>query len=386
MKRMIALAAAVVLCLTACGKIEDKAESKAADKGTAYKTAEGTHNDEDTSDKEAETGIDLTEEGNELNPLEESGLDDSSVVVVFDSEELPAVTGAELTGYTERSYMDNVYERDMLATGLVGLMGCPVSIELGGESAVLYFDIDENALNGAAADNLIILGATGDYGSYDELPSVYENGRLRAEITESSTYMVADNYQWYSAWGEDMSGYEHPTVFTSPDFDCTVTLPDYVAVSSVSDYWHSEYNGFYEMMEHRLMHQNNSSDSAAKAEFKALRYPNDEDGCKNPAPYMSFDDMITAIEGSVDIMDNWKGEVLSKETLELSEGRKGCLLTTYFPEVSEYGYSECTNVTGYYQYSDDTYLVLSFAFMGYDAEAVAAAEESVLSFTFTDRR
>ena len=106
----------------------------------------------------------------------------------------------------------DVYETDYMSSGVVGLVGVPVSVtynELGSADLTFYYRPEK--LRGIPERNLIILHETayGDFVQvgFEELDT--ERNSVTVEISESGVYLLADRYQWYSVWGQDVSEYAY---------------------------------------------------------------------------------------------------------------------------------------------------------------------------------
>lgn len=278
------------------------------------------------------------------------------------------------TGY---SSLENGLGADVMSSGVVGLVGCPVIVDLQGSDAVLSFVINRDDLGNVPFENLMVL-KSGHGLSYDMVESRVDGDIIRCDIEESDTYMLVDSYQWLSCWGDDVSGTEHDTDFTVGDYGFKVTLPSGVAPSGVSDYWHDEYDGYNKMMIKELMHQNQKKDAHIKAELHAKRYPNDEDDCDDPAPFKTFDDKIQEISGITG--DSF--EIESTEVWKLDDTRKGFYDVFHFYGEPDLGIDEQTNVDAYYEYSEDTYIVFSLSFTGHDQSDIDACINSVKSFIY----
>ena len=118
----------------------------------------------------------------------------------------------EISGNIDKEVqIDNMYNRDILSSDVVGLVSVPVSIETNKsfDSAQITFYYNENYLNGINEDNLAVMW-------YDESNNWYqildqdsvidtENNTVSYKTTHFSTYMLVDKEQWYEAWKEDIS-------------------------------------------------------------------------------------------------------------------------------------------------------------------------------------
>lgn len=360
MKRFVAVMTAL-LCLTSCANAYSSSDT-AAD---PILTPAADSSEESTEESESSSSAELP----------------SFYSLDINEPSAPQITNVSLEVYepTGISRLESVYNRDVLSSGTVGLVGCPVSVELEGKNATLTFTVDPEALGDIPFTNLIVLKSGGGR-SFDSIQfKPGKDNTVSCLIDESDTYMLVDAYQWWSCWGGDVSGMEHETEFTVGDnFNFRITLPEGVAPSGVSDYWHDEYNGRHKMMSKQLMHQNQSKDANIKAELYAWRYPNDEDNCDDPAPFMSFDDKVSEISS----LTSDRFTVEAAEVWELDGGRKGFAVVFRFPGEPDRGIDEQTNINAYYEYSEDTYILYTISFFGYDQNKIEECIKSAKSFNY----
>ena len=121
-----------------------------------------------------------------------------------------AVCDSDLENETDIS---DLYGRDVLHSGLVGLMGSPVELSYG---QVLHPEIcfvyDENSLGPVPETNLVMLHYNEQDYFYDTVKAFSvdtDNNTVSAPINEGGVYMLADAYQWYACWGMDVSQYAY---------------------------------------------------------------------------------------------------------------------------------------------------------------------------------
>ncbi len=369
MKRSVAVAAAL-LCLTSCGKTVTSSEPDRDITAAAPISVSAADSYEESKEDRESSSSEGSSEGYP-----------SSFSLDINEPDAPQITNVSLEVYgpTGVSSIENVFGRDVLSSGTVGLVGCPISVELEGKNATLTFTVDPDALGDIPFTNLIVLKSGGGK-SFDSIQFKPEkDNTISCLIDESDTYMLVDAYQWWSCWGGDVSGMEHETGFTvGEDFDFRITLPEGVAPSGVSDYWHDEYNGQHKMMSKQLMHQNQSEDADLRAELYAWRYPNEEDGCDDPSPLMSFDDKVNEISS----LTSDYFTIEAAETWELDEERKGFAVVFHFPGEPDRGIDEQTNINAYYEYSEDTYILYTLSFFGHDRDKIEECIKSAKSFSY----
>ena len=110
---------------------------------------------------------------------------------------------------------ENLYNIDVLHSGVVGLVGVPLEISYDTENVkapFLAFYYDKNELRGIPEDNLIVLHYNEETGSYDEIGKRKLNtdkSSVTVHIYEPGVYMLADIYEWYECWGIDASDYAY---------------------------------------------------------------------------------------------------------------------------------------------------------------------------------
>ena len=137
--------------------------------------------------------------------------------VEINNKKKPEVIRVELTDHSEaqdlgKPSISDLYERDYMSSGVVGLVGVPVKVTYDENATpILTFYYDEDELRGIPERNLIILHETPD-GTYEQVgqESLDEQGNsITVKIPEGGTYLMADRYQWYTCWGVDMSDYAY---------------------------------------------------------------------------------------------------------------------------------------------------------------------------------
>lgn len=114
----------------------------------------------------------------------------------------------------KHAQVKDLYNIDMLHSGVVGLVGIPIEIEYDSEISQprLGFEYDTSELRGIPEKNLVML----HYSEKDEFYNTVEDFELdtdkcivSADIDESGVYLLADAYQWYDCWGIDVSEYAY---------------------------------------------------------------------------------------------------------------------------------------------------------------------------------
>lgn len=115
------------------------------------------------------------------------------------------------TGYiNETTSINNTFGKDMLSSGVVGLIGVPVDIKSTSEfdEATITFTYDESILGDTAEEELRIMWYDEDNNTYNILAKETvldtENNTLSYTTNHFSTYLVVDQQQWYDLWSDEI--------------------------------------------------------------------------------------------------------------------------------------------------------------------------------------
>ena len=105
--------------------------------------------------------------------------------------------------------VENIMDKDVICSGVVGLVGVPFSIETTSdfETATLSFKIDQSKLGDTGFNDLLFLWYDEDNYQFVELNTTYDeaNSLVSVQTTHFSRYMVVDKYQWYEAWAVELN-------------------------------------------------------------------------------------------------------------------------------------------------------------------------------------
>ncbi len=343
--------------------------------------------DEDGSQSEAPGGsVDITSISEKDPPKLTSEIVDEipaerTIELDLSDSKKPQVIKASLSGLIgEGAVIRNVYGSDIISSGVVGLFGCPVNIELDGESGELSFEVNTYNMDNVPVDNLIVLCKNSD-GNDDfvQVESSLSGNIITAKINRSDVYMLVDCYQWFSAWNMDAGEYAHAMTFSNDEFDFKFTLPAETVCCGASDSWHSA-NG---MMERELIHQYDSDSAELTVNLTAMRFTDDNNECSDPLPAVGLDELTDEIIKGLTASEYVNIEAEPKQTMQLAGGRKGYLLKIHSQGDTAHGISEQSMVSGYFEYNEDTYIVLTYFLWGADEQLINKAENSIRSFEFT---
>ena len=143
------------------------------------------------------------------------------------SDEMPEVVKVELSGKCtdeiERHAEINDVSGHVLHRGVVGRIGIPIEVKYDGlTDGQIVFYYDKSQLRGIPEKNLILLYCTAENEPYNTVESAKtdtEKCVVSASLQGQGVYLLADAYQWYSAWGMDASEYAYEADKTSFDTD-----------------------------------------------------------------------------------------------------------------------------------------------------------------------
>jgi hypothetical protein len=110
--------------------------------------------------------------------------------------------------------VSDLYNINVLHSGVVGLVGVPAEIKFADdiENPQIVFHYNKNELRGIPEENLIFLYYDENSETYDEISDISvdtDRCTVSVKADRQGVYMLADIYQWRSAWGIDASEYEY---------------------------------------------------------------------------------------------------------------------------------------------------------------------------------
>jgi len=127
--------------------------------------------------------------------------------------------------------IESVMNKDVLCTGVVGLIGEPFEIETESQfnSATITFKIDSSGLGETSFDNLMFLWYDEENQKFVELDTVLnvESETVSVTTTHFSKYMIVDRTVWYEAWEKDIDynpGSNVTTYYTVLAIDCSGSM------------------------------------------------------------------------------------------------------------------------------------------------------------------
>jgi len=223
MKRIISFITAFIMSasLAACGKYTT--DNKKKDISDEVSSAEVS--EKETTEAETKTEA-KAENGKLTRGINLSDADVRQVVKV-------GLNGV----FSEDTYISDVYNINILHSGVVGLFGCPVEINSDEfEEAVIVFEYNPDDMNNVPAKNLIMLHYNEEQGCYDEVSSKLseEKHTVSAKINEPGAYMLTDAYEWYRTWGDEASEFAHDVMYTDRDFNFSMIIPKEIQIQHVS--------------------------------------------------------------------------------------------------------------------------------------------------------
>lgn len=208
------LSSVVVGTISGCGP-SDYAD-EISDKNSVTGTSEFSEESAE-SETEIETETEIEPETVQEETTEEfSGL--QSCHKTIDNPAKPELTGITLTAECDgnlrkNASVEDVYNVNVLHSGVVGLVGVPVEFDYNETvtSPHIDFTYNRDELRGVPEKNLIVLHYNEKDSFYDTIESELdtENCTVSFDVPETGAYMLADAFQWYSCWGEDVSEYAY---------------------------------------------------------------------------------------------------------------------------------------------------------------------------------
>lgn len=140
----------------------------------------------------------------------------------INNDKKPELTKVELSGKCsgdierKASLSESMH---VLHNSVVGLIGSPIEVEYDGvDDGQIAFYYDKNELRGVPEKNLVLLYCTAPNKPYNTVTSAKLDTQkcvVSAAVQGKGVYLLADAYQWYGAWGEDVSEYAYERDRTS---------------------------------------------------------------------------------------------------------------------------------------------------------------------------
>lgn len=150
----------------------------------------------------------------------------------------------EATGNLQKtSDIDNIMDKDILCSEVVGLVGEPFSIETDSkfDKALITFKVDKSKLDDTEFADLLFLWYDEENYEFVELETICdeENSTVSVETTHFSKYMIVDRYKWFEAWNtelnyeSDILGISDKTAYkTVLTVSCSDTMKDNDPITS----------------------------------------------------------------------------------------------------------------------------------------------------------
>ena len=202
MKKYLAftITAILAVCGSSCGR-ETSEEKNEVFESTSESSAEISEVPEETQEQ--------TEALPELQECHKT----------IKNEEKPEVTRISFEGkcadnIKKHAKVSDLYNVDVLHSGVVGLIGVPIELEYDDEITEprLTFTYDISELRGVPEKNRIMLHYSEKNAFYDTVEDFSlntDNCTVSADIESAGVYLLADAYMWYGCWGMDVSEYEY---------------------------------------------------------------------------------------------------------------------------------------------------------------------------------
>ena len=132
-------------------------------------------------------------------------------------DKMPEVIKVEFSGKCTDDIKQHAKISDMsghvLHSGVVGRIGVPIELKYNGvDDAQITFYYDKNELRGVPEKNIILLYCIKENEPYNTVKEAKVDTKkctVTAPAKGNGVYLLADAYQWYSAWGFDASEYAY---------------------------------------------------------------------------------------------------------------------------------------------------------------------------------
>ena len=152
---------------------------------------------------------------------------DQTLVQAIASEEREQVTQVSVsmkaTGDIQYSTkIENTYGKDVLSSGVVGLIGVPVNIESTSvfDEATITFTYDDTLLGETKEEDLRVMWYDEENNQYvimdEETVLNTEQNTVSYTTTHFSTYLVVDRKAWYHVWSNALSYRRQPSNSSIP--------------------------------------------------------------------------------------------------------------------------------------------------------------------------
>lgn len=129
----------------------------------------------------------------------------------------------EGTGDIEQTTtIEDTYGKDLLSSGVVGLIGVPVNIKSNSifERATITFTYDETQLGETKEDDLRVMWYDEENNQYviqdEEIVVDKIQNTISYTTTHFSTYLVVDRQKWYDVWSNALSYRRKPPISSIP--------------------------------------------------------------------------------------------------------------------------------------------------------------------------
>ena len=332
-------------------------------------------------------------ENNDEKNTEDEGNEEiiNTLTLDLSDSERPDILYATMNGeFDSSSYIENVFRIHYALTNVVGLVGCPVEIDLGNSSeAEVIFTLDENSFTEVPIKNMIVLSYDEDTTLFNEIKSEIEEDTVKFNIKKSGCYLLVDKYEWYATWGTILEEYAHDLTYDDIQYNFKVTMPKGILYNCISDYWHYDDGFYYGMMMQNFIQQSNDNINATKfsISLSVYRFPDETDNVDNPRSMVSLDEFVNEVIAEfekADInSDGYEISDITKESFELNNGKKAYLMT-FTTDILNDSNNQSKTYRGYYEYDETSFIVFQYNInsKNYNSEIEQKALDSIKSFRY----
>lgn len=350
--------------LAGCGNEKNSDRDSAKGKQeTKEKTVSKENEKEENSEKDKEK--------NKVEKEEEETL--HTITLDLSKSDRPEVLMVTMEGeFDSSAYLQNRYNIDVVVSDVIGMVGCPVEVNLGtAREGKLIFTVDEKSCLEVPMKNMIVLVHNEETDMFEEVESEVIHNNVEFTITESGTYLLSDRYEWYDAWGVTLIEYAHDITYDNREYNFKVVIPQKISFDKVGDYWRYDDGAYYGLYRKMLLNQKNDDISGnflpMQMYMYAYRFPNESDDLEQPRSVVTLDEFVDEVKSAYEAMDlNEEGYLYTnvrKKHFRINNGKNAFMLTWDM----EVGVVNDATIplnykfySVYYEYDEETFIQLQY--------------------------
>ena len=211
---IFALCMTALLSMAGCGDTDESSSRKKnnSSKTAAVNESSSESSEEDSSENDSSSGNESSSQIDTEQKTASAEIGKNGAKAVYKAELV-----SEDSDIADKVQFSDQYGRNVLHTGVVGLVGAPIEVsfdadEVNGGNLIYY--INKNELHGIRPDALIFMRYNEEKDSYEiqENTVINEESELTAQlqIDRPGVYLLVNRFTWLNAWGAELDddGYE----------------------------------------------------------------------------------------------------------------------------------------------------------------------------------